>query len=118
MFSPSASQGPSGSVRSSRRRQRPLSNEGSIQQPKAKRQRSALSEQTFIPPLDGPSEMEETKSQKLILASRRDNLRGNPGQRREIAVRGKKPKPGDRGSKGDGSSVLVSWNRNTRQHIY
>jgi nuclear pore complex protein Nup133 len=106
MFSPAVNQAaaPSGSVRSSRRRQRPLSNEGSIVQPKAKRQRSALNEQTFLPP-DGTPEMEETKSQKI---AKRAVSRELAGSRREIAVRGRKPKSGDRGSKGDGTVVLVS----------
>lgn len=105
MFSPSVNQtaAPSGSVRSSRRRQRPLSNEGSIVQPKAKRQRSALNEQTFLPP-DGTPEMEETKSQKI---AKGEVSRELTGPRREIAVRGRKPKSGDRGSKGDGTVILV-----------
>lgn len=106
MFSPSVSQTaatPSGSVRSSRRRQRPLSNEGSIIQPKAKRQRSALSEQTFVPP-DGTPEMEEIKSHKI---AKREVSREITGLRREITVRGRKPKSGDRGSKGDGTLTLT-----------
>lgn len=106
MFSPSISQVPSGSVRNSRRRPRPLSNEGSINQPKAKRQRSALSEHTFLPP-DGAPEMEETKAPKTAALPRRETSRELAGQRREIAVRGKKSKSGDRGTKGDGSVVLV-----------
>jgi len=107
MFSPSGNNPPTASVRSSRRRQRPLSNEGSIAQPKAKRQRSALSEQTFIPP-DGAPEMEELKSQKAATPVRNEGLREVLGPQREIAVRGKKPRSGDRGNKGDGSVVLVS----------
>lgn len=108
MFSPSLNQAPSASVRSSRRRQRPLSNEGSILQPKAKRQRSTLSEQTFVPP-DGAPAMEEAKSQKIAtVALKREPSRELAGSRREIAVRGKKPKSGDRGNKGDGSVILVS----------
>ena len=104
MFSPSVNNPPAASVRSSRRRQRPLSNEGSIAQPKAKRQRSTLNEQTFVPP-DGAPEMEEVKSQKTLV---RRESKGVLGQQREIAVRGKKPRSGDRGNKGDGSVVLVS----------
>jgi nuclear pore complex protein Nup133 len=106
MFSPSAAQAPSGSLRSSRRRQRPLSNEGSIAQPKAKRQRSALSEHTFVSP-DGAPEMEEVKSQKISTLPRRDSLRDAAGPKREIAVRGKKAKSGDRSNKADGAVVLV-----------
>ena len=106
MFSPSTTQAPSGSVRSSRRRQRPASNEASLSQPKAKRQRSALNEQTFVPP-DGVTEMEEAKSQRVAVLPRRDSSREMPGARREIAVRGKKAKSGDRGNKADGAVVLV-----------
>ena len=102
MFSPSVNSVPAGSVRSSRRRQRPLSNDGGIPQPKAKRQRSTLSQDTFTPP-DGAPEMVEAKSHIASLP-RRD---GSMPERREIAVRGKKPKFGDRGVKGDGTVVLV-----------
>lgn len=91
-----------GSVRSSRRRQRPLSNEGSIIQPKAKRQRSALSEQTFLP-LDDAVEMEEVK--KIAALPKRQPSLPNP--RREIAVRSKKTRTGDRIEKGDGSTILT-----------
>lgn len=105
--SPAANQAASsgaGSVRSSRRRQRPLSNEGSIVQPKAKRQRSALNEQTFLPP-DGAPEMEEVK--KIASLPKRQPSLPNP--RREIAVRNKKTRSGDRVEKGDGSTILVSF---------
>lgn len=104
MFSPSVNNPPAASVRSSRRRQRPLSNEGSIAQPKAKRQRSTLNEKTFVPPND-KVEMEEVKNQNTLL---RQDSKGVLGQPRDIAVRGKKPRSGDRGNKGDGSVVLVS----------
>jgi hypothetical protein len=104
MFSPSMNGPPSASERSSRRRQRPLSNEGSILQPKAKRQRSTLNEQTFVAPDTAP-EMEEIKGSKIAALSRRDSSREIQASRREIAVRGKKL--GDRSSKGDGSVVLV-----------
>jgi nuclear pore complex protein Nup133 len=106
MFSPSVNTPPAASIRSSRRRQRPLSNEGSIAQPKAKRQRSALNSETFVSPDIAP-EMEEVKNQKTATPALQQS-RGVPGQQREIAVRGKKPRSGDRGSKGDGSVVLVS----------
>lgn len=94
----------------SRRRQRPLSNEGSIAQPKPKRLRSALSEQTFQAPNgDAAPEMEEVKEKAASIVKRestREILTVAP--RREIAVRGKKGKSGDRVTKGDGSVVLVS----------
>ena len=104
MFSPSINSAPTGSVRSSRRRQRPLSNDGGIPQPKAKRQRSTLSQETFTPP-DGAPEMVEAKSHVATLSRRESSI----PERREIAVRSKKPKSGDRGAKGDGSVILVSY---------
>jgi nuclear pore complex protein Nup133 len=105
MFSPSLNQNPAGpppgSIRSSRRRQRPLSNEGSIVQPKAKRQRSALSGETFLPPNGAPA-MEEAKTQAIAkLPSRGESSREPRAPGRPMAVRGKKP------SKGDGSLILV-----------
>jgi nuclear pore complex protein Nup133 len=109
MFSTSGTNGtPAGTLRTSRRRQRPASNEGSI--PKAKRHRSALNDQTFAPPRDGPVEMQEAKSQKVAsLAARRESPKPTPVFQKEIAVRGKKQRTGERSSKGDGSLVLVSY---------
>lgn len=66
-----------------------------------------MSDQTFLPP-NGTLEMEETKSQKIATVSKRELSREPSGQRREIAVRGRKSKSGDRASKGDGSVTLVS----------
>lgn len=110
MFSPPANAvPPSASTRSSRRRQRPLSSESSASQPKAKRQRSALSEHTFIAP-DAPPEMQEIKAAKAGgTTSRRENTRNALIPRRELAVRGKKAKLAERGSKNDGSVVLVCY---------
>jgi nuclear pore complex protein Nup133 len=106
MFSTSGTNGtPAASVRTSRRRQRPASNEGSI--PKAKRQRSALNDQTFAPPRDDPVEMQEVKFQKVPSLARRESPRATPVHQKEIAVRGKKQRNGERSSKGDGSVVLV-----------
>jgi nuclear pore complex protein Nup133 len=56
---------------------------------------------------DGAPEMEEVKSQRIATLPRRDSPRETSGQRREIAVRGKKAKSGDRGNKADGAVVLV-----------
>lgn len=108
MFSPPANGvAQAASTRSSRRRQRPLSSESSVSQPKAKRQRSALSEQTFVNP-DAPPEMQEVKASRAgSNISRRENLRSAPAPRRDLAVRGKKIKLAERGSKSDGSVVLV-----------
>lgn len=52
--------------------------------------------------------MEETKSHKIVTAApKRELPKELPVPRREIAVRGKKSKSGDRSGKGDGSVVLV-----------
>ena len=110
MFSPSVTSAPAASassVRSSRRRQRPLSNDGGIPQPKAKRQRSTLNQNTFNPP-DGAPEMVEAKSHVATMPRRDSSM----PERREIAVRGKKPKAGDRGAKNDGGVILVCLVRN------
>lgn len=106
MFSTSGTNGtPAPSIRTSRRRQRPASNEGSI--PKAKRHRSALNDQTFTPPRDDNVEMQETKVQKISSLARRESPRATPVLQKEIAVRGKKQRTGERSAKGDGSLVLV-----------
>jgi nuclear pore complex protein Nup133 len=108
MFSPSQNgTAPPASVRTSRRRQRPLSNEGSIIEPKRKRQRSALNEQTFLPP-DGAPEMEEAKNHRTAALVRNESVREVPGPHREMVVRGKKSRSADRSNKGDGSVTLVS----------
>ncbi|RFU29686.1 hypothetical protein B7463_g6664, partial [Scytalidium lignicola] len=107
MFSPSLNSASHAPIRTSRRRQRPVSREGSIAPPKAKRQRSSLSDQTFINPNDAP-EIEEVKATKVASLSRSDSSRESGPQRREIVVRGKKVQPGDRTSKGDGSVVLTT----------
>lgn len=104
MFSPAPNGTAPPTVRTSRRRQRPLSNEGSLSAPKGKRQR--LNDQTFVPPGAAP-EMEEAKS-LMVPALARPGSAGEPaGLQREIAVRGKKSRSGERSTKGDGSSVLV-----------
>lgn len=109
MFSPSQNgAAPPVSVRTSRRRQRPLSNEGSIIEPKRKRQRSALNEQTFIPP-DGAPEMEEAKQHRTAALVRNESVREIPGSHREMVVRRKKSRSADQSSKGDGSVTLVSF---------
>jgi len=43
--------------------------------------------------------------------SRRENAKSAQNPRRELAVRGKKPKLAERGSKSDGSVVLVCYQR-------
>ncbi|KAJ9142229.1 hypothetical protein NKR19_g7308 [Coniochaeta hoffmannii] len=109
MFSAAVQEGgPAKGTRSSRRRQRPVSSDSLAQQPKAKRQRVPLSETTFVNP-EAPPEMYEVKSDKLdIMPIKRDGLDNRPAPRKELSVRSKKPKAGDRVSKGDGSVVLTT----------
>ncbi|TVY91891.1 Nucleoporin [Lachnellula willkommii] len=108
MFSSATTNTPAGSIRTSRRRQRPLSNEGSISQPPPKRQRSALNKETFVPPDGRPHEMTETKTSKPVAALVKQESREISGPQKQIAVRGKKSRSGDRTNKGDGSIVLTA----------
>lgn len=106
MFSPLANAAPSTAVRT-RRRRRPLSSEGSISQPKAKRQRSVLSDQTFIAP-DATSEAQHGTTEKATTGQTARAASKHTGlPTKDLAVREKKPKAGERGSKGDGSVTLV-----------
>lgn len=101
----------------SRRRQRPASADNSLnQQPKAKRQRVPLTESTYTNPevpLKSQPEMHEVKHDKVArLPSKPDGLENAPpaatrSLRREVAVRSKKPKQGERTTKSDGSVELV-----------
>ena len=91
----------------SRRRQRPLSSDSLVQEPKAKRQRRPLTEQTFVNP-DAPPDMFEVKPDKVATADlRQDGIENFAVPKKDVQVRAKKPKAGDRASKGDGSVVLV-----------
>lgn len=112
MFSAAVQEGgPAKGTRSSRRRQRPVSSDSIAQQPRAKRQRVPLSEATFVnpeAPSEAPPEMYEVKSDKLDkLPTKFDGFDNRTPARRELSVRSKKPKTGERVSKGDGSVVLV-----------
>ncbi|KAF4344707.1 nuclear pore [Fusarium beomiforme] len=119
MFSPSVAQGGPATATRSRRRQRPLSSEHVAQQPKAKRQRVPLTEQTFINP-DAQQEMIEVKTDGKVatLPAKTKNIEPpesvSPVLRKELNVRAKKAKHGDRAAnKGDGSLVLTSTNAYT-----
>ncbi|KAB5577589.1 Non-repetitive/WGA-negative nucleoporin C-terminal-domain-containing protein [Coniochaeta sp. 2T2.1] len=109
MFSPAAQEGgPAKGTRSSRRRQRPMSSDSLVQQPKAKRQRVPLSEATFVNP-EAPPETFDVKSDKLeVLGLKRDGFDNHTPARKELSVRSKKPKAGERVSKGDGSVILTT----------
>ncbi|KAH7326032.1 Nup133 N terminal like-domain-containing protein [Stachybotrys elegans] len=114
MFSPSVAHGGPATATRSRRRQRPKSQDDIVQQPKAKRQRLPLTEQTFVNP-DAPQEMIQIQIEKPVAATpngviKHDNLENiDPTPRRDSSMRIKKPKHGDRAAnKGDGSLVLTS----------
>jgi hypothetical protein len=113
MFSPSVADGGPATATRSRRRQRPKSQDDIVQQPKAKRQRLPLTEQTFVNP-DAPQEMAQIQMEKPAVPTpngtfKHDNLENiDPTPRRDSSMRIKKPKHGDRAAnKGDGSLVLV-----------
>lgn len=111
MFSPALHEGgPAKGTRSGRRRQRPAGADASLQQqPKAKRQRVPLAESTSttVNP-DAAPETYEVKPEKVdLLSTKRDGIENTPAPRKELSVRSKKPKLGERTSKGDGSIVLV-----------
>ncbi|KAH6652823.1 Nup133 N terminal like-domain-containing protein [Truncatella angustata] len=96
-----------------RRRQRPVSDE-SVRQPKAKRARIPLNEQTFNPEAN-QNETYEVKPARSSVASLKqdgiDGIENSPSQtKKELSFRSKKAKTGERLSKGDGSVVLTSNN--------
>ncbi|RBR13820.1 uncharacterized protein FIESC28_08027 [Fusarium coffeatum] len=121
MFSPSSAQGGPATATRSRRRQRPVSSERTTQQPKAKRQRLPLTEQTFVNPEAGQEMIEvkaDTKVATLPAKNKTINIEPpepvSPVLRKELNVRTKKAKHGDRAAnKGDGSLVLTSTNAYT-----
>ena len=110
MFSPAIHDGGPAMATRSRRRQRPASSDNSIQQPKAKRQRLPLTESTFVNP-DVTPEMYEIKSDRVAMLRTGIENASTPVANKELSVRSKKPKPGERISKGDGSVVLVRPDR-------
>ncbi|KPM46163.1 Nucleoporin [Neonectria ditissima] len=123
MFSPSVADGGPATATRSRRRQRPLSSENLVQQPKAKRARIPLSEQTFVKPdqaqaqvqAQAPTQQEmiQVKTDKVATLNVNNDAIDNtpPTARKELNVRAKKSKHGDRAAnKGDGSLVLTSTN--------
>ncbi|KAG5980232.1 hypothetical protein E4U55_004255 [Claviceps digitariae] len=115
MFNPSVAEGGPATATRSRRRQRPRSTDNLAQQPKAKRQRLPLSEQTFQNP-DAQPELAQPgskpdKTTAVALGSKQvapvENLHAS--SRKELNLRVKKSKHGDRAAnKGDGSLVLAN----------
>ncbi|KAH6609688.1 hypothetical protein Trco_003034 [Trichoderma cornu-damae] len=119
MFSPSAEGGPATATRS-RRRLRPKSQEQLVAAPRPKRQRVPLSEQT-VNNTDPQPETAEVRPEKVATPAepKKDIVSEKPPPvqpvlRKELIVRTKKPKHGDRAAqKGDGSLVLTSTNAYT-----
>jgi nuclear pore complex protein Nup133 len=129
MFSPSARDGGPATATRSRRRQRPLSQENIVQQPKAKRQRLPLTEQTFVNP-EVPQQQHQQQNPDSIevrpgrapateLATDNNENHHNTPPRKDLNVRAsKKTKHGDRAAnKGDGSIVLTSTNAYTASKL-
>ncbi|KAM3543528.1 hypothetical protein ARSEF1564_003580 [Beauveria bassiana] len=113
MFSTAATEGGPATATRSRRRQRPKSQESLVPQPKAKRARIPLSEQTFLNPDVPPDAVDAPVIEKRVLEPIDDagieNITRAP--RKELQVRTKKSKHAERAaSKGDGSVVLTSTN--------
>lgn len=111
MFSTTVAEGGPAMATRSRRRQRPKSQESLVPQPKAKRQRIPLTEQTFVNPDVQPDAPEPPVDKAIPVEAVADagieNI--NPLPRKELHVRAKKSKHAERAaSKGDGSLVLVS----------
>ncbi|RCI08342.1 hypothetical protein L249_8817 [Ophiocordyceps polyrhachis-furcata BCC 54312] len=110
MFSPSAADGGPATATRSRRRLRPKSSESLVQQPKAKRQRLPLTEQTFLNPEPLPG-MVELKTEKLPMVDAKQDATledAHVAPRRELTVRPKKSKVGERpATKAGGGGLLL-----------
>ncbi|KAI1501454.1 Nup133 N terminal like-domain-containing protein [Biscogniauxia marginata] len=103
---------PTATTTRGRRRQRPLSAENTAQQPKAKRtryERPNLAEQTYAEPQPAPETYEVKSTRSSMVELKQDGIEGPAAPKRELSVRSKKARPGDRISKGDGS-ILLSTN--------
>lgn len=111
MFNPSAAEGGPATATRSRRRQRHKSTDSLAQQPKAKRQRLPLTEQTFVSPDAQPEMVEATKVDKIATLDPKQDIpveNFHATSKKELNLRAKKTKHGDRAAnKGDGSLVLV-----------
>ncbi|KAH8671240.1 Non-repetitive/WGA-negative nucleoporin C-terminal-domain-containing protein [Xylariales sp. PMI_506] len=101
--------GPAASTRG-RRRQRPINSDNSVQQPKAKRARIPLTEQTFVNPDATPETYEVKPSKPSIVELKQDGVENAMQVKKELSFRSKKAKTGERPNKGDGSIVLTSNN--------
>ncbi|KAI1762599.1 Nup133 N terminal like-domain-containing protein [Hypoxylon sp. FL1150] len=92
-----------------RRRQRPLSSENSPQQPRTKRLRSTINDQTFVNPSTAPETYEVKSARPSMVDLKQDGIEESPASKQELSFRSKKARPGERLSKGDGS-ILLSTN--------
>lgn len=96
----------------SRRRARPLSSENSVTQPKAKRPRNALNEETFVAP-NGAPEMEQARPETAVATLQTRPSADISNHLSDLSVRTKKRRVvNDRTSKGDGSTTLVRYGMN------
>jgi nuclear pore complex protein Nup133 len=96
-----------------RRRQRPLSSDNSLPPPKSKRLRSdrpQITDHTFVEPTAVLETYEVKSAQPSAIELKQDGLeRPIAVPRRELSVRSKKGRPGDRLHKGDGTTLLVRY---------
>lgn len=92
----------------SRRRQRPLSSENLPQQPKAKRQRVPLNDQTFANSAVIQETYEVKSARPPIIEQKQDGIEESALSKQELSLRSKKGRTGERVGKGDGSILLVS----------
>ncbi|OTB01473.1 hypothetical protein M426DRAFT_323492 [Hypoxylon sp. CI-4A] len=110
MFSASINNGaetlPAASTTRGRRRQRPLNSDNSPQQPKAKRQRLPLNEQTFVNPPTTEETYEVKPARNSLVELKQDGVEESFVSKQELSFRSKKARPGERFSKGDGSTLL------------
>lgn len=107
-----ASAGTPASSTRGRRRQRPPGNDESVrQQPKAKRARIPLNEQTFANAETNQETYEVKPARPPAAVRRQDSIEdvenSSPQTKKELSFRSKKAKTADRLNKGDGSVVLV-----------
>ncbi|KAI1344713.1 Nup133 N terminal like-domain-containing protein [Xylariaceae sp. FL0016] len=92
-----------------RRRQRPLSSDNSLNQPKAKRlrpERPTVTDQTFVSPDAAPETYEVKSTKSSAVPIKQDGIEIPLAPKQELSVRSKKSRTGDRYSKGDGSTLL------------
>ncbi|KAI0393329.1 Non-repetitive/WGA-negative nucleoporin C-terminal-domain-containing protein [Xylariaceae sp. FL0594] len=115
MFAPTPASSQNGTaagmVTRSRRRQRPHSSDNSLSQPKSKRLRSdrpQVTDQTFAEPAAAAPETYEVKAlESTSVENRQDGIEPSfSASRRELAVRSKKGRAGDRVHKGDPATFL------------